>query len=344
MNSLQDWGGPAGRPAPSRNPGVEGSVPPPCGAFNDAHAGAMALGATLYMPVLHPDCAAMAVGAKLPGLRSMVLCLEDALHPDDTAAGIAALCRLLAGLAPSDRRRGEGGPLLFVRPRTLSMARDLAELDGIERVDGFVAPKVGPDDIAGWQALAERARMPLMPTLERAWVFDPIALGEMAAALTALDPRLIVALRVGGNDLLGLLGLRREAGRTLYEGPLAMGLSMIMGTLGARGLPLTAPVFDIIDDAATLQAEAARDVGFGFVAKTAIHPRQIAPIEAAFAVTAAEAQLAELILARDARAVFRHQGAMIEPATHRGWAARVQARAAVYGIRPGAARGDVAPD
>jgi citrate lyase beta subunit len=38
-----------------------------------------ALGASLYMPATRPDLLAVVRGEKLPHLRSLVICLEDAV-------------------------------------------------------------------------------------------------------------------------------------------------------------------------------------------------------------------------------------------------------------------------
>ena len=42
-----------------------------------------ALGATLYMPATRPDILDMVSGEKIQGLRSLVLCLEDAVAATD---------------------------------------------------------------------------------------------------------------------------------------------------------------------------------------------------------------------------------------------------------------------
>lgn len=80
-----------------------------------------------------------------------------------------------------------------------------------------------------------------------------------------------------------------------------------------------------------MERELALDMAHGLVGKTAIHPNQIAKIERALMVTAADHQDALRIL-NSSQAVFKSQGAMCEPATHRRWAARVLEQAQVYGI------------
>lgn len=293
---------------------------------------AMALGATMYVPIVHPDVGAIIAGDKHLRLRSVVLCLEDALHARDVERGLHLLSDLLSDPAANGAPLGRAsGPRLFLRPRDLVMARRIVRLEGIAKVHGFVIPKVATETLAPWWRLAEEADLRLMPTLERAWVFDPIALREFAHALDDQDRRQLVALRVGGNDLLASMGLRRVRGRTVYEGPLAWGLSQLMCQLGSHGYPLTAPVFDVLDDPDTLARECRLDAEFGFVGKTAVHPAQIRIIERGFAVTEATLTLAREALADDADAVFRREGLMLEPATHRAWARRTVARAAAYG-------------
>ncbi len=291
---------------------------------------AMSLGATMYVPILHPAVRDIVTGVKYPNLKSTVLCLEDALHVSDIDRGLHLLGRLMDDLDGSVR--GAGHPWLFVRPRNLDMARVICGLHGIGRVDGLVVPKITISQVEDWWQLAGDADMRLMPTLESSWVFDPGALSDFAAVLDAQSRHRLIALRVGGNDLLATLQLRRVRGETIYDGPLAWGLSQIMCQLGSRGYPLTAPVFDVLDDSVTLARECARDADFGFVGKTAVHPDQIDIIHQGFATCRQDVALAHQTLMPGLSAVSRAAGMMLEPATHRGWAKRILARADVYGI------------
>jgi citrate lyase beta subunit len=290
------------------------------------HPDPMALGATMYVPALHPAAAEVVAGTRHPGLRSMVLCLEDAIREDDVGRGLDRLAAILRAPMPAS------APLTFVRPRDIGMAARIGAMTGACALAGFVVPKLELEGVAAWFRLSAGTGLPLMPTLERPWVFDPTALSAFAAALRRQDRERIVAIRVGGNDLLATMGLRRAAGATAYEGPLLWGLSQIICQLGAQGWPLTAPVWDVLDDHVTLAREAAADVAFGFVGKTAVHPDQIAPIHRALAVTAGDLALARRTLNADAPAVFRAGGVMSEPATHRAWAGRIVARARHWGV------------
>jgi citrate lyase beta subunit len=286
------------------------------------------------MPVLKPDALEFIAGTKLPRLRSLVLCLEDALLEKDVLVGMDILEKTLMKIgqvkADSAPRRF---PLVFVRPRHLEMAKRIAGMAGIHNIDGFVAPKVRHGDHARWVDAVRDTDLYLMPTLETAEVFDVAAMTDLRAEFLANAPDRILALRVGGNDLMSCLGLRRSGSATLYEGPLFYTVSMLVNVMKAKGFNLTSPVFEIIDDMRSLEAEVARDVSFGFVGKTVIHPSQIDVVQAAFKVSALDHAAAVKILDVDAAAVFKFGGSMCEPATHRTWAQQIMSRAEVFGIR-----------
>jgi len=144
--------------------------------------------------------------------------------------------------------------------------------------------------------------------------------------------RRILALRIGGNDLFSLLGMRRPRGRTVYQTPLALTISQLVTTFRPHGFHLTAPVFEYLDSPRLLEREVRADLAHGLFGKTAIHPRQVPIIEANYRVSARDLHMAEEILAHAALPVFRLHEAMCEPATHRPWAEMICARARLYGV------------
>jgi citrate lyase beta subunit len=285
------------------------------------------LGATLYMPVIHPKAPDIAAGRVPSPSSSIVLCLEDALGESDVERGVRVLTGILSSLPQSRRDR----PLTFIRPRSYAMACRLHAIEGIHRVDGFVLPKARLEATPDWLSLLAGTKLKLMPTIETPEFFDPARLIMFRDLLLAAGPDRIAAVRIGGNDLLGAMGLRRVRGATAYEGPLGWFLSMAASILISAGIRVSAPVFDIIDDPETLRREVTRDVEMGFVSKTAIHPDQAALIETAFAVSTEDLCVARAILAHDARSVFQIGGVMCEPATHAAWARRTVDRAARFG-------------
>jgi (S)-citramalyl-CoA lyase len=79
---------------------------------------------------------------------------------------------------------------------------------------------------------------------------------------------------------------------------------------------IDAPYFDI-RDADGLQQEMARALAFGFGAKAAIHPAQVAAINAALTPTQEAVEQARAILAENAKGVGTVGGQMIDEAVAR---------------------------
>jgi len=289
---------------------------------------AYALGATLYMPATRHDLWSVVSGEKIPHLRSMVICLEDAVSEQDVGLALQHLQQLLQQLAHEPRRAQ--APLVFVRPRHSRMAAQLAEWPLIHQLDGFVLPKFDLDSLTDWQAAIPQNLL-LLPTLETAMVYDSGAMRELREHLSS-SKLPVLALRIGGNDLLACLGLRRPPSHTLYQTPLAQVINQLIATFMPYGFALTAPVCEYFEPADLLKTEVELDVQHGLVGKTIIHPSQIGWVHRALQVDTKDYTAAQAILAPDARAVFQYEGAMLEPATHRAWAARIVERARYYGV------------
>lgn len=282
------------------------------------------LGATLYTPALHPDLLAIITGKKYPHLKSVVVCLEDAIAEKERDAAFSALVEVNAKRAhtPTD-----APPLVFIRPRNVSMGAELVRALDLTHITGFVLPKFTMDCVREWESVLHDTALLVMPTLETADVFDVTAMTALAKRLdhSALRPHLL-ALRIGGNDLLSTLSLRRPRDLTLYDGPLGYVVSMLVATFGVRGFALTSPVLEHFDQSHVLANELLRDRAHGLVGKTAIHPSQLDAINAAFNVTVNE--YVEAVKIRDANcAVFQSDGSMCEPATHMKWANQIIDRA-----------------
>lgn len=291
------------------------------------------LGATLYMPATRNDIAGAILEGKIPGLRSLVICLEDAVSETDMPDALANLAQLLHILNGAKQAGGNAEwPLVFIRPRHPEMGKWLTEHFDLSAVDGFVLPKFTLSALPQWWEIMGNTHLSMMPTLETEEVFDVVQMRELAIALLAHPCHgRIIALRIGGNDLMNVVSLRRPRDLTLYDSPMGYVIKMLVSVFAPRDFALTAPVCEHIDDHEVMARELALDMAHGLVGKTAIHPRQIAVIERALMVTQGEHSDALRIL-NSTQAVFKSQGSMCEPATHRRWAAGILERAQVYGL------------
>ncbi|WP_022675143.1 HpcH/HpaI aldolase/citrate lyase family protein [Novosphingobium sp. B-7] len=286
---------------------------------------AIALGATLYIPVLRPNLLDICLGGS-PDLRSIVVCLEDSISEDELDAARVRFASFLLTLTTITSRL-----TIYVRPRDFGMLVWMAGLPGIHAVDGFVLPKVEASNVAHWLSIMLGNNHAFMPTIEGIDAFDRAALAQLCKQLLPLRER-VTAIRIGGNDILNILGVRRSKHRTAYEGPLGAVIRDIAGTFIPAGFAVAAPVFEHYASLDLLREEVEQDIEHGLFTKTAIHPCQIGMIHGCYQPSPCELLEAQAILEADARAVFGSRGSMCEPATHRRWAGNVIARARAFGV------------
>lgn len=297
----------------------------------------MRLGASLYVPATRFDIEAIVNGRRFGRLRSVILCAEDAIADGDVDLALDNLAQALPRLEPSSTA-------CFLRVRNVDFLCRMLDMPGVERLDGFVLPKVNRRTFPAYAGLfSAYDRFSLMPTLETVEVFDVRQMIRFRRQLDAspLRPR-ILALRIGGNDLLNILGVRREPGATIYDTPLSTVISQLIQAFRPAGFALASPVFDQLDARDVLSREAARDAAYGLLGKAAVHPSQIPVIEASYAVRFEELAMARAVLEPSAAPVFRFQGCMCEPKTQRTWALAILERSKLFGIQ--ADGGDLEPN
>lgn len=289
------------------------------------------LGATLYCPATRKDLFDVIAQKKIPHLQSLVICLEDAIAEAQVEAAVLAVIQLCSQLAQTSTTPDRARPLLFIRPRNIEMASRLIPLLPEGVITGVVLPKFSLSTLPLWWNVLESTTLQVMPTLECSAVFDQQAMAVLAQRLETHPIReRIIALRIGGNDLLSVLALRRPKDLTIYDTPLGYVIKMLVATFAPKGFSLTAPVCEQINAPSLLAKELALDKAHGLVGKTAIHPSQIDVIQNEFKVSQTEQDEAKSILLAT-EAVFQFKGAMCEPATHRRWAKAIESRTQLYG-------------
>jgi len=228
---------------------------------------------------------------------ALILDWEDAVAPAAKAAAREITVAALAAASPAAAR-------CWIRVNALDsphFAADLASLP-VARVAGVVLPKAcGPADLerlgraldAAEAAAGRRVGGLGIVAIVTETAASVLALGEFRRPL----PRL-AALMWGAEDLAGDLGVarNRDAGGA-YRAPFRLARNlMLMAAAAAECSAIDAVRVDFRDLDA-LASEAAEARADGFVAKAAIHPDQIAPINRAFAATAEERAWAERVVA-----------------------------------------------
>ena len=252
----------------------------------------------LYLPASNPRAIEK---ARTLDCDVAVLDLEDAVAPDRK---IEARAAAVAALRP-----GGFTPQVGVRINALGTpwgsddAAALAEA-GAELI---VAPKVEtPEAVHALSAaLPHDARLWAMIETPRAL----LNLAEIAAAGGALD-----GLMLGVNDLAKALGTGASADRE----PFKPWLAMVVAVARAHGLLALDGVFNRIDDAEGLAAEAAQGRLYGYDGKSLIHPSQIAAANRAFSPSEIEITQARAVVAAFAAdgaqglGAIQVDGAMVE--------------------------------
>jgi citrate lyase beta subunit len=257
----------------------------------------------------------------------MIFCTEDALSSSQVDSSLRHLGLCLQGFRETSQR------FRFIRARNPEVLSRLLELPNIEKIDGFVLPKFNSEVFEAYEHQLRGTTFKIMPTLETKDVFSAQAMIELRDALlqSTILPQILM-LRLGGNDLMNLLGLRHPRGLTLYDTPMGAVMAQLVTIFKPYGFALSAPVFEYLNDTQTLQKEIRLDLAHGLIGKTAIHPTQIATIETAYAVCEQDYEMALHITDSQAPAVFKMHNAMCEVATHHQWATDILHRQAYYGI------------
>jgi citrate lyase beta subunit len=185
---------------------------------------AVALGATLYLPATRPRLAADIARRASLGVRSAVICLEDAVADAELSAAEANAVAQLKLYAAG----GHAAPMIFIRVRAPAqipmIISGLGSAVGV--LTGFVLPKftpaTGPAFLDAVQAasVATGQRMLAMPVLESPEIV--YAENRISALLEVRDLLAehrdkVLAVRLGATDLSAAYGLRRKRDLTVYD-------------------------------------------------------------------------------------------------------------------------------
>lgn len=243
----------------------------------------------LFLPASNPRAIEKARGL---GADMVILDLEDAVKAaDKDAARDAAVVAVAQGFGTSLGAIRLNG---FDTPEHAADVAAVAE----SQADYVVLPKA--EDAEQVARLIETLGKPLLAMIET-------PSGVLAAAGIAALPG-VAGLIAGTNDLAASLRLPPSSGRE------AMGVALQSIVLAARAGDAWAldGVFNKLDDAAGLEAEAKAGRALGFDGKTLIHPNQIAIAAAAFGPTLEEIAEAEALIEAATGGAERFRDRMIE--------------------------------
>lgn len=235
----------------------------------------------LFVPATRPDRFEKAAAA---GADMVCIDLEDAVAPADKVTARETALDYLSGTLPD-------GPRWILRinsPRSeLGMRDMLALLAGDAAPHALFVPKASSGEEMRWlDELLDAAGkdIDLIPVVESAEGLDRVL--EIVSAA----PR-ITAVGFGSADFAA------ELGSDMGVAALAYGRGRIAAAAGQAGVAAIDGIWADFNDDAGLRGDTELVRSMGFDGKIAIHPRQVAVINEAFAPSAAEVERAERIIA-----------------------------------------------
>lgn len=271
------------------------------------------------------------------GADALIIDLEDSVAPTRKPAARQMARDYLASQNASGQAgaTGQTSPALCVRINPLSGAYWTADLAAIADTppDYVMLPKArdGADVAALSSALADHG----MPATQIIALVTEVPVSVLRLDSYVTRTQNLAALTWGAEDLsveLGATANRDHTGH--FTSPFRIVRDLTLITAAAAGVRAIDTVFTNFRDEAGLFHEAETAARDGFTGKLAIHPTQVAAINACFTPTAAQCDRARAVLdafedAGENAGVVSLDGEMIDE-PHRRQAERILAAAERY--------------
>jgi citrate lyase subunit beta/citryl-CoA lyase len=272
----------------------------------------MRLRSLLFVPADRPERFAKAAAS---GADAVILDLEDSVALSNKERGRGSVADYLA--AEPDVVR-----VVRINPLTAGMLDD--DLAAARGADALMLPKAeGAASVAALRQAWGAGCPPILP------IAAETPRGVFAFGSYADAPGLL-GLTWGAEDLPAAIGAEtaREADGS-YTDPYRLTRSLTLFAAHAAGVAAIETVYPAIADPEGLARYAARGARDGFTGMMAIHPTQVAPINAAFTPSAAAIEKAQRIVdafaAQPGAGTLQLDGAMVD-APHLKQAQRLLAR------------------
>lgn len=282
------------------------------------------LGGTLFVPSTHQELLSIAEGKKYPTLRSVLIDTEDGIGERDLKSALKNIKELLLELQKSTL-------LLFLRPRNTEVLKELLALEGIQKIDGFILPKLSLSNAQEYLTAVGEKYL-IMPSIEGEELFNQTKLFELRELILPYKEQ-IVTIRFGLEDILRQLGMKRKCDESVFDfSATASVLGNFIATFKSAGFNVSGGVYPCFKDTEGFKKDILRDLKEGLFSKTIIHPNQIDAVNKLYRVTQEEFDDAKEIC-ESAEAVFNQNSKMAEVSTMRPHALSIIKRAEIYGVK-----------
>ena len=190
----------------------------------DSNVNGYSVGALLYSPVkLHTSIVDSLKNEVFPTPFSLAFCLEDTVSENNVEQAEMELSQVLSLIQREHEKNSFYLPLIFVRVRSPKQLQKLAvEYADYQNVlSGFILPKFFIENCDQYiDVIRRNPSYWYMPIFESASMVD---LSTRHRNLALIKQKLefvsnrILNIRVGGNDLSNVFGLRRKVNQTIYD-------------------------------------------------------------------------------------------------------------------------------
>lgn len=311
------------------------------------------VGGLLYCPAINDGIADKLYSGSFPYITSMAFCLEDSICDEALEEAETELCKTLSTISRQSKQSNIK-PLLFVRIRTPEHMNHVHSLLSpfYDILTGYILPKYDLSNCDDYKSIISSINtgrtnpIYIMPILESKMIAE---IERRTATLLKIKNNLdsmkdcVLNVRVGGNDLSNLYGLRRGVDQNIYQIGVIRDILIDIINVFAVDYVVSGPVWEYFGTdlsapwATGLRAELALDRLNGFIGKTAIHPSQLPLIYESMKVKRTDYEDALSILGWDSYRYGVEKSAdgsrMNEVKCHGKWAMRITALGKIYGLR-----------
>lgn len=309
------------------------------------------IGPLLYCPASHTGIGRSLVQERFGSHYSLAMCLEDTISDDHVEDAERQLISTVKMLYDAQKKLPFYLPRLFVRVRNPQQIQSL--LTRMEEsgclITGFIIPKFSPDNADRYmdavRLAGQRSGRPvyLMPILEDPCLIDPrTRIGLLFRLKERLDlmEKLVLNIRVGGNDLCHRFGFRRGRTESIHSIRAISDIFSDIVTVFGMDYVISGPVWEYYsgtDWDTGLKKELQEDRLCGFVGKTVIHPNQIRLVNDAYKVSETDLADARAILNWDPASPRLVSGStsserMNEYKVHSNWARKILFLSETFGV------------
>jgi citrate lyase subunit beta / citryl-CoA lyase len=229
------------------------------------------------------------------GADALILDLEDSVAAANRGTARVQAREFLAAHGPDRVRR-----YVRINPLASGLALDDLAATVAGRPDGILLPKCVPEDVRTadhyLSAFEAAAGAPVGAIRIVAIATETPAAVFVLGGYAGVSPRL-EAITWGAEDLSAVIGGNNRTIDGDYDGPYQLARSLCLLAASAAGVIAIDTIYTDFRDKPGLKAEALAARRSGFAAKMAIHPAQLATINEAFSVSAAEREWAERVIA-----------------------------------------------